>query len=123
MLREPSSPACIDARVLSPIIEVLGRDEAFGLLRDLVTAATQALPQMQIALREGHISELARLAHKLAGSCGSLGAVELQAALRALERASKGDDADAMAAAMQALPALVGALRDEVTPLLGLRSE
>ena len=120
MLHDRSSPGFIDPRVFNPIIAVLGRAEALNLLRALVAATDTSWPQMQQAHQQGRVAELGRLAHKLAGSCGSLGVALLEGALRELEQACRQDDPAAMDAVMARLPQLIETMREDAENFCGI---
>ena len=84
----PASDGAIDEQVLATHRELLGEHrvkELLGILRDLLA---QQLPLLREALRAGDTSEAAGLAHRLAGSCHSMGLRGLGDCLQALEEAA-----------------------------------
>jgi HPt (histidine-containing phosphotransfer) domain-containing protein len=96
----------LQAETLGMIMQVIGPDETSELLQSLVASIQPALTEMNAARRAGDFASLARSAHRLAGGCGSLGALAMQDALRTLERAAlqqSGTQCDADLARMQAL--------------------
>lgn len=85
---EPATDGAIDAQVLATHRELLGEhrvNELLGVLRDLLA---QQLPLLHEAIRAGDASEAAGLAHRLAGSCHSMGLRGLGECLHGLEAAA-----------------------------------
>ncbi|MED5609377.1 ATP-binding protein [Pseudomonas sp. JH-2] len=86
---EPATDGAIDAQVLATHRELLGEhrvNELLGVLRDLLA---QQLPLLHEAIRAGDASEAAGLAHRLAGSCHSMGLRGLGECLHGLEEAAQ----------------------------------
>ncbi|WP_275628042.1 ATP-binding protein [Pseudomonas sp. 273] len=86
---EPATDGAIDAQVLATHRELLGEhrvNELLGVLRDLLA---QQLPLLHEAIRAGDASEAAGLAHRLAGSCHSMGLRGLGECLHGLEAAAQ----------------------------------
>jgi len=85
---EREADGVIDEQVLATHRELLGEhrvSELLGVLRDLLA---QQLPLLHEAIRAGDASEAAGLAHRLAGSCHSMGLRGLGECLHGLEEAA-----------------------------------
>jgi signal transduction histidine kinase/CheY-like chemotaxis protein/HPt (histidine-containing phosphotransfer) domain-containing protein len=65
-----------------------------GMLVRFVTAQRETLAKLESAVAESDHDAVRRLAHALSGAAGSLGAAQLHASAKALERAAKEGEAD-----------------------------
>lgn len=104
----------LDSDALNAITSVIGRDEVECLLKDLLASVEHGLRDMEVALREGNLNAVARAAHRLAGGCGSLGAITIQDCLRQVEWAADAGDRQACKRLMGELPHMALRLRRAV---------
>jgi HPt (histidine-containing phosphotransfer) domain-containing protein len=82
----------LDVEVVKELIGVTAQDIAFiaELLRDYAADARQALERMDGYARQGDCAALAREAHRLKGSSGTVGALQLARECLAIEHAARG---------------------------------
>lgn len=108
-----SSFAAIDlhTETLGMIAQVIGPAETRELLQSLVASFEPAFAAMGAARKAGDFAALARAAHRLAGGCGSLGAQQMQEALRELEKAALMQAAETCDVGLARLPVLAANLR------------
>jgi HPt (histidine-containing phosphotransfer) domain-containing protein len=110
----------LDPSSLQAIAKVLGEAETGALLLSLIEGLEAALGPMRQALEAGDLTVLGRLAHKHAGGCGSLGAMNLQDRLRRIERLSQQSQRSSCEAELAAMPGLVEQLKAAVHMYLRL---
>lgn len=96
---------------LDSISAVIGPAETRELLQSLVASMDGAFADMRAARAAENFPAIARAAHRLAGGCGSLGALRMQDALRQLEQAATALSALECDAGLARLPLLAGKLK------------
>ncbi len=101
----------LQIETLAMISEVIGPTETRELLQSLVDSFEPAFGEMSLACKSGDFVALARAAHRLAGGCGSLGAMQMQAALRDIESAALAESAHVCEAGLRRLLSLADKLR------------
>lgn len=98
---------------LNDLRDTLGRDALGVLLEKFVTEVDDTLAYLENHSAHKTADIVAR-AHRIAGSSAALGAVELRSGLLKVENAAKSGDADAMVAAIDALPNIWAATRRQI---------
>ena len=89
---DPFGSEVLDLEVIDRLRELGGEDQpelVFDLIRLFLTDAHDRLAEMRRALREGDLDAIARIAHTLKGSSGSLGAVQLAEVCREVEELAR----------------------------------
>lgn len=86
----------LDHRSLSELVEQIGQDTTVALIQRLLAEAELTVARIGASDGEAQHAELGRLAHRLAGTCGTFGTVRLRSALSALESAVKLNERDAI---------------------------
>jgi PAS domain S-box-containing protein len=109
-----SVQATISSDHLVELRETVG-DETFGSLVDRFSAEIDALINWLSAENLNDHSDVAKRAHKAAGSAATFGAKDLRATLIEIETAAKSDDSDQLAKACGSLPSIWAATKDEIT--------
>jgi HPt (histidine-containing phosphotransfer) domain-containing protein len=102
------SEAVLDTQVLEEMCPEPGRLDDPVLLGLIALFLREEIPRLEILgrlARRKDGPELARLAHKLAGSCAVIGARQTYRAAQAVEHAAEAEDWRDMAARMAALRA------------------
>ncbi len=96
----------LNTSALGELREILGDDllDITTLFAEQVVVEADALQQQVIAQ---DLTEMAKHAHAMKGSCGNVGANALSVWAAALEKSAKAGDIAAAQSAVQALPALV----------------
>ena len=114
-LAPPLADAEVDPTHLDELREMLGE-------KALATLVTRHCGEIEALLQQLHptapplpLPEIAARAHKVAGSAAALGAKGLRSGLITVERAAKDGNAEALALAIQALPAIWQATRPALT--------
>ncbi|WP_181261669.1 ATP-binding protein [Pseudomonas aeruginosa] len=82
--------AALDRQMLETHRRLLGRHKLAGLLGNLLGSLDEQLPLLAEALDQADLAEAANIAHRLSGSCHSMGLVALGAGLGELEREALG---------------------------------
>uniref|UniRef100_UPI000539C616 response regulator n=1 Tax=Pseudomonas aeruginosa TaxID=287 RepID=UPI000539C616 len=82
--------AALDRQMLETHRRLLGRHKLAGLLGSLLGSLDEQLPLLAEALDQADLAEAANIAHRLSGSCHSMGLVALGAGLGELEREALG---------------------------------
>ncbi|MBF3188733.1 hybrid sensor histidine kinase/response regulator, partial [Pseudomonas aeruginosa] len=77
--------AALDRQMLETHRRLLGRHKLAGLLGNLLGSLDEQLPLLAEALDQADLAEAANIAHRLSGSCHSMGLVALGAGLGELE--------------------------------------
>lgn len=90
-------------RHLQELLDTLGRDALQPLLDRFSKEVDETLEYLTHDTTEPH-DDIAKRAHKIAGSAASLGALDLRTALVEVENAAKTSDVDRLTTALQALP-------------------
>jgi HPt (histidine-containing phosphotransfer) domain-containing protein len=110
----PDGENPIDEAVLADLVESTGGDPDF--LAELIDIYLDDAPRQVAAMRDavlsGRIEDLVRPAHTLKGSSASIGAIELSELDRALELAAREGAVDDPAAAVDAIEAEFGRVRE-----------
>lgn len=96
--------AAVEGTALDALEEGLGKAHAASLIDRMVTEGDDTLAQ--ICAQPAPDAETARIAHHLAGSCTTFGAVALRDALTGLERAIRKADTDEATRLVATLPTL-----------------
>ncbi|WP_286914568.1 MULTISPECIES: ATP-binding protein [unclassified Pseudomonas] len=105
--QQPATSAWLDHALLGTHRTLLGEQKLQGLLAGLRDALAQHRQPLLEAVEAGDCTEVMHLAHRLAGSCDSLGLCGLAASLRQLEES-------ALARDKAAVRAMAGALREQL---------
>ena len=85
-----AADAALDRQMLETHRRLLGRHKLAGLLGNLLGSLDEQLPLLAEALDQVDLAEAANIAHRLSGSCHSMGLVALGAGLGELEREALG---------------------------------
>ncbi len=85
-----AADAALDRQMLETHRRLLGRHKLAGLLGNLLGSLDEQLPLLAEALDQADLAEAANIAHRLSGSCHSMGLVALGAGLGELEREALG---------------------------------
>lgn len=101
----------LEMETLAAISGVIGPQETRELLQSLVDSLETALADLRLTRGAENFPALARTAHRLAGGCGSLGAAQMQGALRDLEKAALAPSGALCDAVLARLPQLADRLR------------
>jgi HPt (histidine-containing phosphotransfer) domain-containing protein len=113
MAAAPADPRCVDWSVLARVSDEVGSERASLVLEAFAREIRQQIDGIDVDLDRGALAAVAGRAHRLKGTCGTIGARELELAVRRLEEAVKRLDHPGIRAAASALPALArDALRE-----------
>ncbi len=85
-----AADVALDRQMLETHRRLLGRHKLAGLLGNLLGSLDEQLPLLAEALDQVDLAEAANIAHRLSGSCHSMGLVALGAGLGELEREALG---------------------------------
>ncbi|WP_134598522.1 response regulator, partial [Pseudomonas aeruginosa] len=85
-----AADATLDRQMLETHRRLLGRHKLAGLLGNLLASLDEQLPLLDEALGQADLAEAANIAHRLSGSCHSMGLVALGTGLGELEREALG---------------------------------
>lgn len=110
--------ANMDWSLLDTHRSLLGEQKLQGLLKVLRQSLEQHAAALAEALPAQDFTEVLHLAHRLAGSCDSLGFAGLAALLRRLEEAARQHDAQALQALGEPLAAQLGQARTTLEQLI-----
>ncbi|MFJ4455305.1 ATP-binding protein [Pseudomonas sp. NPDC089392] len=110
--------ANMDWSLLDTHRSLLGEQKLQGLLKVLRQSLEQHAAALAEALPAQDFTEVLHLAHRLAGSCDSLGFAGLAALLRRLEEAARQHDAQALQALGEPLTAQLGQARTTLEQLI-----
>lgn len=110
--------ANMDWSLLDTHRSLLGEQKLQGLLKVLRQSLEQHATALAEALPAQDFTEVLHLAHRLAGSCDSLGFAGLAAVLRRLEEAARQHDAQALQALGEPLAAELGQARTTLEQLI-----
>lgn len=119
---KPAEEAGIDANMdwslLATHRSLLGEQKLQGLLKVLRQSLEQHATALAEALPAQDFTEVLHLAHRLAGSCDSLGFSGLAALLRRLEDAARQHDGQALNALAEPLASQLGQARATLEQLI-----
>ncbi len=106
----PRKSSAVAAQYLSDLRETLGVDSLQTLLDRYAVEIDDAISEFT-ANTQMPLTDVAQLAHRLAGSSATLGATDMRGALIALETAAKANDHALVRQAIQDLPDIWGTTR------------
>lgn len=113
--------AVLDTGPLNELVDQIGQEMAATLIQRLVEEGEVTVQRITALEGVAHDGEVARMAHQLAGTCGTFGTARLRVLLSAIETAVKSGAPDDLAQARSALPQVWAATRlaleDQLTAL------
>lgn len=100
-----SGDAAVSETHFRSLVDTLGPEMAQNVLDRFAAEVDQTLAQFE-DLQGRHLADVAKIAHKVAGSAATLGATALREGLIAVENAARTEGRDEVAEAVSALPAI-----------------
>lgn len=92
----PSASDVLNLENLNELVEQIGQEMAATLIQRLVEEGEGMVGRIVTLVDPLHDGEVARIAHQLAGTCGTFGTTQLRYVLSGIEQAIKQGDPDAL---------------------------
>ena len=117
---ESGPDGILDAAPLAELIGQIGPEMAAMLIQRLVAEADTSVEQIMTLQDAAHDGDVARMAHQLAGTCGTFGTVRLRVVLSGVEAAVKMGARDELERHRSQLPHVWGSTRRALEDQLAL---
>ena len=117
---ESGQDGILDAAPLAELIGQIGPEMAAMLIQRLVAEADTSVERIMTLQDAAHDGDVARMAHQLAGTCGTFGTVRLRVVLSGVDAAVKMGARDELERHRSQLPHVWGATRRALEDQLAL---